>query len=208
MKGYWSRHKYKRHSVERDVEEFVGWKLLSKMADNARARDAALLATSFLTGGRASEVRALHRKNFDLDNPKVVLVRNMRVLKRFHREKGEVVRDLVYRKTFPIRRDEPLVQRMIEWIQHQTNYLFPTGRGSEPYLCRTMSYRIARRLGDSVGLWVYPHWFRAQRASQLRFEYGFDVMDLMEFFAWKHFPTAIRYAKMGWRGLAEKMGVK
>ena len=206
--GHWKHHKYQRHSVERDVEEFAGWKLLSKMVKKARGRDAAFLATAFETGGRVTEVRMLHKVNFDLTNPKVILVRDMRVIKRFHREHGKVVRDIAYRKTFPIPRVEPLVEVMVTWIEQQPEWLFPTNRGDEAYLGRTMSYNIARRMGDSVGLWVYPHWFRAQRASQLRFEYGFDVMDLMEFFAWKHFPTAMRYAKMGWRGLAEKMGVK
>lgn len=206
--GYWKFHKYKRHSVERDVEEFVGWPLLNEMVEKARARDAAFIATAFETGGRVTEVRMLNRENFDLENPKVILVRNMRVIKRFHREHGKVVKDIAYRKTFPIRRDELLAKIMVAWVERHSEWLFPTNRGDEVYLGRTMSYNIARRIGSSIGQWIYPHWFRAQRASQLRFEYGFDVMDLMEFFAWKHFPTAIRYAKMGWRGLAEKMGVK
>jgi len=197
----------KRHSVERDVEEFVGWPILTEIVGKARARDAAFVATAFETGGRVTEVRQLRRRNFDLTKANVVLVRDMRVIKRFHREHGVVVHDLVYRKTFPIRRDEPLVEPMVSWVEKCGDWLFPTGRGFEPYLSRTMSYNIARRVGDSIGQWIYPHWFRAQRASQLRFEYNFDVMDLMEFFAWKHFPTAMRYAKMGWRGLATKMGV-
>lgn len=206
-KGYWATHTYERHSVERDVEEFVGWDLLNGMVDQAGERNAAFVATSFETGGRVTEVRMLNRENFVLANPKVILVRNMRVIKRFHRERGQVVKDIVYRKTFPIRRDEPLAKVMIDWVEQQRGWLFPTHQGNEDFLGRTMSYNIARRVGNSVGLWVYPHWFRAQRASQLRFEYGFDAMDLMEFFAWKHWPTAIRYAKIGWRGLAAKMGV-
>jgi len=193
--------------VERDVEEFVGWPTLTKMVEGVRARDAAFLATSFETGGRVTEVRMLRRENFDLSNPKLILVRNMRVIKRFHHKHGKVVEDVIYRKIFPIRRDEPLTQVLCEWIEGRKEWLFPTYRGSEPYLGRTWAYNMARRAGGKLGLWVYPHWFRAQRASQLRFEYGFDAMDLMEFFAWKHWPTAIRYAKMGWRGLAEKMGV-
>lgn len=212
--GHWATHKYKRHSVERDVEEFVGWGPLQKMTSLARQRDAAFAAFAFQTGGRVSEVRMLQRNNFILKNPKVILVTKMRVLKRFHREfdsatkKKRVVLDEVYRKTFPIRRDEELVKIMLEWLEQQDDWLFPTNRGTDPYLGRTMAYNIARRLGNSVGMWVYPHWFRAQRASQLRLEYGFDTIDLMEYFAWEDVKTATRYAKMGWRGLAEKMGVK
>lgn len=213
--SHWKTHKYKRHSVERDVEEFVGWPVLENMIQKARARDAAFGITSFETGGRVSEVCVLHRNNFILTNPKVILVTKMRVLKRFHREpdpenpsKKKVVLDVVYRKTFPISRSDPLAKSMLEWIEEHDTWLFPTNQGKEPYLSRSMAYVIARRLGDSIGEWVYPHWFRAQRASQLHLEYGFDTIDLMEFFAMKDAKTATRYAKMGWRGLAEKMGVK
>lgn len=211
--GYWKTHEYKRHSVERDVEEFVGWPILKDMVRKARVRDAAFAAVAFETGGRVSEVRMLRRENFILTNPKVILVTKMRVLKRFHRETDPktgdktIILDTVFRKTFPIRRDDVLAKQMLEWIKSRGDWLFPTNRGSDAFLGRTMAYNIARRLGDSIGLWVYPHWFRAQRASQLRLEYGFDTLDLMEYFAWKDVKTATRYAKMGWRGLAEKMGV-
>ena len=45
--GHWKTHEYKRHSVERDVEEFVGWPLLKEMVSKARMRDAAFLVLSF-----------------------------------------------------------------------------------------------------------------------------------------------------------------
>lgn len=195
------------------MEEFVGWEILKEIVSSVRERDGAFATIAFGTGGRVSEVRMLHRNNFILTNPKVVLVKRMRVLKRFHREvdpktkKKKIVLDTVYRKTFPIRRDEPLTELMVQWIKKQNEWLFPTNRGDNVFLGRTMAYNIARKLGKSVGMWIYPHWFRAQRASQLRLEYGFDTIDLMEFFAWEDVKTATRYAKMGWRGLAEKMGV-
>ena len=206
--GYWKTHKYKRHSVERDVDDFIGWPKLQEMLKDGRERDKVFASVAFETGGRVSEVRALHRNNFILINPKVILVTKMQVLKRFHREfdqetgEKKVVKDIVYRKTFPIKRNEPLAVIMLKWIEDSDGWLFPTDRGDEAYLGRTMSYNIARRLGDNIGMWIYPHWFRAQRASQLRIEYGFDTLDLMEFFAWEDVKTATRYAKMGWQGLA------
>lgn len=211
--GHWKTHKYKRHSVERDVEEFVGWPFLKEMVAKLRARDMAFLVAAFFTGGRVSEVRMLERNNFILTNARVVLVTKMRVLKRFHREvdstgKKITVLDTVYRKTFPIKRSESLIEILVDWVEKHNGWLFPTNRGDEDYLGRTMAYKIARRAGDSIGMWIYPHWFRAQRASQLRLEYGFDTIDLMEYFAWEDVKTATRYAKMGWRGLAEKMGVR
>jgi hypothetical protein len=59
------------------------------------------------------------------------------------------------------------------------------------------------KISDEIHLWL--HWFRSQRASQLVNDYGFEVMDLVNYFDWKDVETAIRYAKKGWRGLTEKM---
>lgn len=42
-----------------------------------------------------------------------------------------------------------------------------------------------------------PHWFRAQRACQLRMEYGFRHEDLKDFFQWKDDETASHYASLG-----------
>jgi hypothetical protein len=57
---------------------------------------------------------------------------------------------------------------------------------------------------------VYPHLLRSERACQLVDEYGFDVYDLDWFFGWKKrkLTTAEWYARMGWKGLARRMGVK
>lgn len=52
---------------------------------------------------------------------------------------------------------------------------------------------------------MWPHWFRAQRASQLVADYGFEVMDLVDFFRWEKSDVALTYARRGWRGLASKM---
>lgn len=57
---------------------------------------------------------------------------------------------------------------------------------------------------------IYLHWFRAQRACQLAFDYGFDRGDLEEFFSWKERRESMaqRYASLGWKGLARRMGVQ
>jgi len=60
-----------------------------------------------------------------------------------------------------------------------------------------------KKIADEIHLWL--HWFRSQRASQLVSDYGFEVVDLVNYFDWKDIETALRYAKKGWRGLTEKM---
>jgi integrase len=89
---YWkiNAHKYKRASVE-DIEQFCGWNFLIQLVkecENTKyrlspawaaynvseeqykqsliTRDQALIATLFLTGGRATEVLRLRKKQFTL----------------------------------------------------------------------------------------------------------------------------------------------
>jgi hypothetical protein len=98
-------------------------------------------------------------------------------------------------RTFPISKSDPLYPYMEKWIlKHRDDeLLFP--------ITRTYAFMLIRKLQKNL----YPHWFRAQRASQLAFEKGFDVNDLVEFFGWKHFPTALRYARRGYKGLIGKV---
>jgi hypothetical protein len=59
------------------------------------------------------------------------------------------------------------------------------------------------KVKDQLNLWL--HWFRSQRASQLVSDYGYEVIDLVDYFSWESYDTALRYARQGWRGLASKM---
>jgi|GEM_PF-6778618 integrase len=94
--GYWALHRgeYKRHSVDRDVEEFCGWPLLLKIEKKAgkfpnSLRLQGFIAATFLTGGRVSEVLSLRKNNFEFHedtNPPIIIVKNMVVLKRFKKK--------------------------------------------------------------------------------------------------------------------------
>jgi len=73
--------------------------------------------------------------------------------------------------------------------------------------------KVKRRLGyvnrrGQEMAHLFVHWFRAQRASQLVFDYNFELLDLLDFFSWEKHETALKYARMGWKGLANKMRVK
>jgi hypothetical protein len=54
-----------------------------------------------------------------------------------------------------------------------------------------------------VHLWL--HWFRAQRASQLRHDYHLPLEDIKDYFRWRDYATAERYAKQGQETITEKM---
>ena len=60
-----------------------------------------------------------------------------------------------------------------------------------------------KQIAETIHLW--NHWFRSQRASQLKADYGFAEGDLMEWFQWLDFKTATHYAHLGYSGLAKKM---
>ena len=65
-----------------------------------------------------------------------------------------------------------------------------------------------RKIGKELGIHLYDHWFRAQRASQLALEYDLREASLLEWFQWERWETAKGYCKLGPVGLAKKMGVK
>jgi len=195
----------KTHRVDVDVKEFCGWDYLMRIIKRARkGEERALIATLFLTGGRVSEVLQLRRDHFDLSNEKVILVKGMPVEKRFrkvgeYKIGGKVKWDTVKEfdeRTFPIMRSEPLVPTLLEWlngIHDKDKLLFD--------MSRTKAFYIVRDVEKDL----YPHWFRAQRASQLAAEYGFDLHSLMDYFHWKDIQIALHYSRLGWQGLARKM---
>lgn len=176
----------KKHSVQ-DIASFCGWDRLLGIVKKARYyRDKALIATLFETGGRVSEVLMLRNRNFDFSNKTFIIVKGMPLVKR--KEMGAF-------RSFPIRRDDPLVPYLEDWVKRfeRDDKIFSINR--------TRVFQIVRAIGPDL----YPHWFRAQRASQLAEEYGFGVLELMEFFAWKSMVAAARYAHLGYKTLAERM---
>ncbi len=173
----------KGHRSVLSVSRFCGWNfLLNLISRCSLPRDEALVAAMFETGGRVSEVLQLESSNFRLEGD-YLIVSGMPVLKR---------KCLTFR-SFPLPRQEPLVPYLMRYLYNHEGRLFD--------LTRNHAYRILVALDKQV----YPHWFRAQRASQLAEEYGFHVQELMEWFCWQEAATAVRYAHHGWAGLASKI---
>jgi len=197
------------------IETFCGWDYLLDMVRRCdNMRDRALISTLFETGGRVSEVLMLERRHFKISDDFLVVIA-MPVVKRYKKvdkyydEKAKKWRWITEKalgyRSFPIRLDEKLVPYVLEWLDYiGDGLLFPSSVSPQKPLSRIHAWRIVTRINPDV----FPHWFRAQRASQLALEYGFDVHDLIEFFSWKDLRTAIHYSHMGWKGLAAKMSPK
>ena len=118
-------------------------------------------------------------------------------------------------RTFPIRLSEPLTAHLITYsqtVRKPNGLLFP--------IKRSAAFVRVRKVGEALNTKIpfakihssqlYDHFFRAERACQLAFDYGFERDDLRAFFGWKpRRPDMVdKYASVGWIGLAKKMGVK
>jgi len=134
------------------------------------------------------------------------------------------------RKPFPIQLAEPLTPMLTDWLGKNEGLLFPSPyKVGEPltrqwayHLIRTLDSQLPSSLREALGLnkpfikdgkkindrlHLWLHWFRSQRASQLVDNYGYEILDLVDYFSWQKYDTALTYARRGWRGLASKMQV-
>ena len=201
----------KYRSVEKDIEAFCGWKFLLKLVNASPLLiDRFLLSGLFLTGCRVRELIQLKKKLFNFDfHPELIVVENAPVVKRYSRKEKKVVPAF---RSFPIRRDEPLVPYFLEGLKHVEDKLYPYTRQSV--------FLKVRRIGKQLNMEVpfssihsselYPHWFRAQRARQLRHDYKFTDEDLRDWFGWKYTKERMPaiYGRSSVIELAEKMGVR
>jgi hypothetical protein len=169
---------------------------------------------------------------------KVLFVKNMKLEKRVEKRKledGTVIRESVdaVRKTFPILLEEPLTLELIKSLMNAPDgLLFPSPyKGNDKPLTVSWGYKLIRKINDEIprslfrdlGLDVpftvkgkeiaskihlWQHWFRSQRARQLKADYNFSEAELMEYFSWLDMKTAIHYSAVGASKLAEKMRKK
>jgi hypothetical protein len=215
-----------------EVEGFCGWDFLLSFV---RVYDfppfQGLVAALFETGGRVSEVLELRKDHFNMSlHPDLIVVEHMPILKRYElvdkvpdesRKRGFkwVTRRKSDYRFFPIRKDEPLVPYLIKWINMApSKKLFNFSR-LDVYIMLRDAGRVlnkpipfTRHRAENRPLMsseIFPHLLRAERASQLASEYGFDVFALRQFFGWKprKLDMAEKYASLDWKGLARRMGV-
>lgn len=180
----------------KDVEEY---------REHLTKRDQALIATLFLTGGRVNETAQLRKSNFKTEETPQgtwILVTGMAVLKGFKKiGVDEVTNKWITEKVhqtrgrFPIPGDEPLVPYMMDWVEQSEDHLFTSPAKHRAHISGMRVYQIIRDIGQRCGVEIWPHWFRAQRASQIFAEYGYSPHQLKEWFSWKDIDTALHYAK-------------
>jgi len=202
---------YKERGIEKDIEAFCGWRFLLRLVEASPTLfDRFLISGLFLTGCRVSELIRLRRRNFNLDfHPEIIAVEHVPVIKRYSRKKKQ--RYEAYR-SFPIKIDEPLVSYFLEGLRHVKDKLYPVSRTTVFLRVR----KVGRILNSEIPFsnihssQLYPHWFRSQRARQLRHDYKFTDEELRDWFGWKYSENRMPavYGRSSIIELAEKMGVK
>lgn len=215
-----------------EVEGFCGWDFLLsfiKVFDFLPYQG--FVAALFLTGGRVSEVLELTKRHFNLSlHSDLIVVEHMPILKRYEvvdkvpdPSKKRGFRWVTERKSdyrfFPIRKSEPLVSYLMKWIDlAPSDKLFEFDRFKALIMLRHAGKILNKPIpftkhtteNRPLMSWeVFPHLFRAERASQLASEYSFDIYSLRQFFGWKprKLDMAEKYAALDWKGLARRMGV-
>jgi len=205
----------KERSIVKDIDAFCGWDFMMKLITvSPRIEYRGVISGLFITGCRVSELIQLQFNNIRLDipsDPLMILFENVPVIKRYSRKTRQ--RYKAYR-TFPVRMDEPAVQYFIKYINY-AKQMYP-----RPYpWTRTRIFQIVRDVGKALNCQVpfsrihssqlYPHWFRAQRARQLRYDYNFTDEELRDWFGWKYsqYGMPAIYGKLSWLELARKMGI-
>jgi integrase len=200
----------KIRSIERDIEAFCGWGFLNELVEASRQPlDRRIISGLFLTGCRVTELTMIKAENIRLNvHPKLVVVERAPVIKRYSRKLKK--RYIAYR-TFCFRRDEPLVPYFLEGLKSSRGLLYP--------FTRQTIFNTVRRVGAIVDKPVpfsnihssqlYPHWFRAQRARQLKSDYGFTDEMLRDWFGWKFRSEGMPaiYGKYSYLEFAKQMGV-
>ena len=213
-RGWWRWHDYSRRSVAKDIEEFPGWGVLLGFIDVCESElEKSFISTLFLAGSRVSEALQLRGSNFEvLEEDGLIICRNVFLLKRYRKRgvnpDGSWVTEPLetYRRPFPILLAEPLSPYLLDRLRETGDgLLFPSPRRRGKPLTRAWAYKLSGRLQDKTGVPCWPHAFRSWRASQLVQDYGFEVLDLLDYFQWVKSDQATVYARKGWRGLAGKM---
>ncbi len=201
--SYWHTHPYVRRSVKnRDFIRFCGWDKLQTTINNIDLLNGALVCALFETGGRATEVLTLTPNHIDLYDDHVMF-NGMLVKKRREKIEGEWVKTTAHRD-FPIPLRDPLIQPLLDYINdmNPNERIFKYG-----YHWLYKKIRDIEKPKDAKhGPW-WPHRFRAERATQLVIEEGFNVHYLMEWFGWVREITPTGYVRLGAEELKKKMGL-
>lgn len=171
--------------------------------------DRALIASLFLTGGRATEVLKLRKSSFDFNNKEATengafLVREFVLMKRGMRARaGKKKRRLHVTHAFPIWYDDPLVEYLLEWVEKIDGYLFPSRikKGYPLSYYSLIDYVI--KVGEcwDSSLHITPEYFRRQRELHLAEKRGFTKSNIKAYINLKHQIHPIPSIRQEWQNL-------
>jgi len=97
---------------------------------------------------------------------------------------------------------EPLVPIMLDWVEEVRRVDMENAKLFN--ISYNRAYRIIKKAGERIGEDFPPHRLRAERATQLVLEYGFDDHELTEWFMWKSPVIAHDYTTLAPK-IVEKM---
>jgi len=100
-------------------------------------------------------------------------------------------------RSFQFLKAEPVVPILLEWLNH----LLSTNANRVLENDYDYWYWFLRQLDPMKGKYgarvrwrhIYPHWFRAQRASQLATDYGLELHEIGDWMKWEELDTARKY---------------
>lgn len=105
----------------------------------------------------------------------------------------------VTRGRFIVPLHEPLAELLVSRIENADDYLFPAEKkrmNGTPHITRGTAYKMLQRVALIVGIPLWNHRWRGERACQCASEYGWREAELDRFFMWENSNTAKKYAKL------------
>ena len=182
--GWWALHDFVKRSTM-DITHFCGWNELERLIAQCESdEEEALIATLFLTGGRASEVLSLQHEQFE-ERKDFILIKGMLVLKQKKPENR-------YRQVL-IRKNNFLIPYMMQWVNRKKEGLLFDFKYGKLY-----------KMVVAIDKDWFPHRFRGERASQLATETGINtVILLMKWFGWTSEKMPAHYARMSTKEIEE-----
>ena len=98
-------------------------------------------------------------------------------------ERLEHIKDIIIDKQMPAE----LIELLLSKVRQAEDYLFEG-------VTYWRAYMAIRKAGDKLGMQIAPHFFRSQRAFQLKKEKDASAEDLKHYFGWSDTKMAEHYA--------------
>lgn len=191
--SWWDDHEYVRRSVANNFYKRMEPDDLLLMVNTLPQTTKELFCVAYETGGRANEVLSLKPEQFQVDKKQGVVVINRMMVEKL-RNKGD--------RTFPIKLGSPYTTTVMELV-NKTKKGEPLFEFGYDWMYNKIR-NINKEENDTHGDW-WCHRIRAEKASSLVIDYGFDVFSLMKFFGWKRMDIPAFYVRLSPQDLINKI---